>query len=152
MEKSHIKKTVEIQAPRSKVWDVLIQDKYNRIWYAAFMEGMYAVTDWKQGGKIAFLDGDKNGVFGTVVELKPAEKIAMLYHGVVEDGKETTISEDAKQWNGTTENYSLTGNNNTTTMTVELEGPAKFMDMCKPLWDNALQKIKALSEDSTMMT
>lgn len=147
MEKGTIKKTVDIHAPASKVWDVLIQDKYNRIWYASFMEGSHAVTDWQQGSKVAFLDNDNNGIFGKIVELKPNEKLSLLYEGVVENGKETTTSDDAKDWIGATEVYSLSVKGGSTSMQVHLEGPVKYMDMFMPMWDKALQKIKALSEE-----
>ncbi|MBV4356273.1 SRPBCC family protein [Pinibacter aurantiacus] len=147
MERGTIKKSIDVKAPASKVWNVLTQDKFNRIWYAAFMEGSYAVTDWQQGSKVTFLDGDKNGVFGKIVELKPNEKISMRYEGVVENGQETTTSDDAKQWIGATEIYSLSNTNGNTSILVELEGPVKFMEMCTPLWDKALQKIKGLSEE-----
>ncbi|MDH7463326.1 SRPBCC domain-containing protein [Chitinophagaceae bacterium 26-R-25] len=147
MERGTIKKTVDINAPAAKVWNVLTQDEYTRIWYATFMEGTHAITDWKQGSKVTFLDGDNNGVFGKIVELKPNEKISVLYEGAVENGQETTTSEDAKDWIGSSEIYSLSGADDSTTMNVDFEGPAKYINMFIPMWEKALQKIKALSEE-----
>ena len=31
-----IKKSIEIKASKEKVWEVLTEDKYTRIWYADF--------------------------------------------------------------------------------------------------------------------
>jgi len=40
-----IKKSIEINAPKEKVWDVLLSDSYTGIWYLAFGEGVHAETD-----------------------------------------------------------------------------------------------------------
>lgn len=43
-----IKKTIDIHASGEQVWKVLIEDQYNRKWFAEFGEGSHAVGDWNQ--------------------------------------------------------------------------------------------------------
>ncbi|MEX0968196.1 MAG: hypothetical protein WD077_13225 [Bacteroidia bacterium] len=46
-----IRKSIGINAPKEKVWNVLLQDETYRIWTSAFEPTSYAVTDWKEGSK-----------------------------------------------------------------------------------------------------
>ncbi len=66
-----IKKSITINAPREKVWEVLLQDKLTRLWYAEFSEGTKAETDWKEGSKVLFTDDTGSGMVGKVVAVKP---------------------------------------------------------------------------------
>ena len=47
--------SIEINAPKEKVWDTLWQDENYRKWTSVFIEGSFAESDWKEGGKIHFL-------------------------------------------------------------------------------------------------
>ena len=61
---------VSINAPREKVWEVLWNDATYPAWTSAFSEGSHAVTDWKKGSKILFLDGKGSGMVSTIAEKK----------------------------------------------------------------------------------
>ena len=39
--------SIEINAPKEKVWDTLWQDENYRKWTSVFMEGSFAESDWK---------------------------------------------------------------------------------------------------------
>ena len=67
--------SIEINAPKEKVWDTLWQDENYRKWTSVFMEGSFAESDWKEGGKIHFLTPDRNGMFGIIEKLVPFEKM-----------------------------------------------------------------------------
>ena len=54
--------SVDIDAPRQRVWDVLWDDRTYRDWTSAFMEGSHAVSDWREGSKIQFLDPSGDGM------------------------------------------------------------------------------------------
>jgi hypothetical protein len=45
MKKRTIKKAIAINASRQKVWDVLLLDKYTRMWYSEFSEGSRVETN-----------------------------------------------------------------------------------------------------------
>lgn len=147
MEKALLKKEITIHAPKQKVWNVLLQDKYTRIWYASFMEGSYAISDWKTGSKVSFLDNDANGVFGKIAENKPFEKLSIQYEGIIINKMEDYTSDDAKEWQSASETYLLTEKNDQTSLTVELDVPPKYMKEFDSMWNKALQKIKTLAEE-----
>jgi len=41
MKKEIIKKSIEVNSPKEKVWSVLLVDKFTRIWYSEFSEGSH---------------------------------------------------------------------------------------------------------------
>ncbi|RYD82837.1 MAG: SRPBCC domain-containing protein [Sphingobacteriales bacterium] len=143
-----IEKTIEINAPKERVWDVLIKDELNRQWYAEFMEGSHAVTDWKQGSKVRFLDNDKNGILGRIVENKPYESIVIEYDGEVKNGQDDLESEAAIAMKGTQEIYKLRSENGKTILDARAEMDENFYDMMAAAWDKAAVKIKELAENN----
>jgi uncharacterized protein YndB with AHSA1/START domain len=83
-----IKKTIGVHAPKAKVWDVLLQDQFTRIWYAEFSPGAYAETDWQLGSKAVFSDDSQDGLVGKIVANQPCELVSIAYEGLLLNGKE----------------------------------------------------------------
>lgn len=140
---------ISINAPREKVWDTLWQDARYREWTAAFAPGSHAITDhWKQGSKVLFLEARGNGMVSMVSENRPNTYMSFRHLGEVKNGIEDTTSEQAKQWNGATENYTLSEITGGTNLTVEMEGniPGEFKDYFLNTWPKALEKVKELAE------
>lgn len=145
-EKQLIKKSIQISAPKEKVWDVLLQDHSTRIWYAAFSEGSYAETDWQLGSKAIFKDNSNSGMVGTVVVNRPHEVISVEYTGVIENGEEIYNNEVAKAVQGGRETYRLSEKYGITQLNIECDMSEEYFDMMSAAWDQALQKIKELAE------
>ncbi len=141
-----IKKTVAVNAPKEKVWDVLLQDNFNRIWFAAFSDGTYADTDWQLGSKVKFIDNSSSGLVGKVVVNRPYEVISVEYTGLVEAGNEDYESQVAKEMKGSRETYRLIEKEGVTTLAIESDMSEEYFDMMSAAWDNALEKIKELAE------
>ena len=140
---------VSINAPREKVWEVLWNDDSYRSWTSAFSEGSHAVTDWKKGSKVLFLDGKGSGMVSTIAENKPAEFMGITHLGVVKDGVEDTESPEIKDWAGAQENYTLRQVNiDNTELTVELDIDDKWADYFNTTFPKALNKVKELSESN----
>jgi len=95
-EVKRIKKSIQINATKEKVWDVLFTDHYTRIWYAAFGEGSHADTDWEVGSKAIFADGSHSGLIAEVIVNQPNEKLSVEYTGVLNDKTEDYDSDVAK--------------------------------------------------------
>ncbi len=57
-----IHKTIDINAPAEKVWQVLLDEKHIREWYKSFGEGVMAETDWQLGSKAVFKDQKGSGI------------------------------------------------------------------------------------------
>lgn len=141
-----IKESIKINAPKEKVWQILTDDKYTRIWYSEFSEGSHAQTDWKLGSKAIFADNSGNGLVAKIIENKPNEIISMEYQGMFIDGKEDTQSEHAKEVIGGSETYTLSESEGITTLTTQLDMSCDMFDSMTEAWKKALNKIKDLSE------
>lgn len=146
MEAQTIKKSIEIAASKEKVWDVLLQDKFTRKWYAEFSAGTHAETDWKVGSNAVFTDDSGSGLISKVIINKPNEIISMEYTGVVTGGKEDYESDVAKAIKGGHETYMLSGADSATQLLIESDMGEEYFDVMSAAWDKALQKIKEISE------
>lgn len=139
--------SANINAPKEKVWETLWNLDAYRAWTSAFTEGSYAKTDnWKEGTKVLFLDPKGSGMVSMVAANKPNEFMSFKHLGEVKDGVEDTTSERVKEWAGAMENYTLKGDNGTTTLSVEMDITDEFKEMFEKMWPAALEKVKALSE------
>ncbi len=141
-----IKKAIDINAPKEKVWEVLMKDELNRIWYAEFMEGTYAETDWKVGSKAVFKDQTNSGMINRVLVNKPNELLSMEVLGFVADGVEDYESEAVKSVQGGKETYQLTDNEGVTHLAIESGMSEEMFESMSASWEKALQKIKELAE------
>jgi hypothetical protein len=86
MEKLHY--DIAINATPEKVWKVLWTDKTYREWTSAFSEGSHAETDWKEGSKVLFLDGNGQGMVSKIAVNRPNEFMSFEHLGEVHEGKE----------------------------------------------------------------
>jgi hypothetical protein len=141
-----MKKSISIQASKEKVWDVLLNDKYTRIWYAEFSEGTHAETDWKEGSKVVFSDNTKSGLIGTIITNKANEMLSVEYHGVLENGKEEYGNAGAEAMKGFIETYRLSEKSGSTHLSIECDMGEDYFESMSASWEKALQKIKALAE------
>ena len=101
MQKLHF--SIDIKAPREKVWKVLWEDATYRDWTSVFAEGSHAKSDWKEGSRIEFLDPGGNGMFAVIDKLVPNEFMSFKHLGQISEGKEQPWGEGADGM----ENYTL---------------------------------------------
>ena len=147
MEKEVLKFQTNIQAPKEKVWQVLLQDETYRQWTTPFCEGSYYKADnFNVGSKVTFLSPEGEGMVSRVVVHKPAEEISFEHLGVVKDGKEDTESDSVKEWQGSRETYRVVHDGNGTQLQVEQDIDKKHAPMFTTMWQQALEKVKTLSE------
>ncbi len=116
MEKINFSTT--INAPKEKVWKVLWDDATYRKWTSVFSASSYAETDWKEGSKVLFLDGQGSGMVSKIEVNKPNEFMSFKHLGIVKDGVEDTDSDAVKGWGGAFENYTLNEVNGVTELLV----------------------------------
>ncbi len=143
-----IKKSIEINASKEKVWEVLTEDKYTRVWYAEFNEGSHAVTDWKLGSKAIFKDPHGNGIIGTIIKNDPTEILSIQYSGMLMKGEEDYESDMAKGIIGVKEIYILSEKEGVTTLDIECGMNDEMYNMMSDLWEKGLAKLKELSEQN----
>ena len=144
--------TIDINAPKEKVWEVMFDDATYRVWSAAFHEGSYFEGNWEKGSKMKFVADDdegQSGMYSQVVENRPYEFLSLEHIGVIEDGEIDTESEDALEWAGAHEDYTLSENDGVTTVTVDMTGDTvdeEMSDMFAEMWPPALEKLKEIAE------
>ncbi len=146
--------SIVINAPKEKVWHTMLDLDTYKIWTEPFMPGSFYEGDWNQGSKILFLAPDEGGkMSGMVSKIKESrlyEFISIEPKGVVEDGKENTTGEEAKEWAGSFENYTLKEIDGKTEVIVDLAAPEEIDEELKQYlldaWIKSLQILKELAE------
>lgn len=141
-----LKFSISINAKPEKIWKILLQDDTYRKWTEPFHPGSYAVTDWQEGSKAVFLTPEGKGMISNITENIPNKFLSIHHIGIINNGAEDTVSEEAKIWAESYENYTLNENQDFTEFIVETELPEDFADMIAKSWDKALIKLKELCE------
>lgn len=139
--------SIEINAPKEKVWSTLWTDETYRKWTSAFSPTSYAVSDWKEGSKILFLDGEGNGMLSKIETLRPNEFMSFKHLGEMKNGLEDMESDKVKSWSGGLENYTLKEYDGKTELLVELDMQEEYKDMFSQMFPKALEQVKVLSEN-----
>ncbi|MBI5915618.1 MAG: SRPBCC domain-containing protein [Bacteroidetes bacterium] len=134
--------TVNINAPRERVWQTLWNDATYRQWTAVFHEGSYAESDWQEGSKILFLSPSGDGMTSRIARLIPNKFMSFEHLGEVKNGAE----DFSGNWSGAFENYMLTATDSAATLAVEIDSDDNFADYFKDIFPKALAKVKELSE------
>jgi hypothetical protein len=141
-----LKFTIDIHAPKEKVWNSLWEDANYRNWVSVFSPDCYAESDWNEGSKILFLGPNGGGMYSLIEKKTPNEFMSFKHLGEVKDFKELPNDEKSESWNGSHENYTLTSNGNGTHLLVELDAVDEFVDYFKNTFPKALQKVKEIAE------
>lgn len=146
-----LRQTIFINAPRERVWDVMLSQDTYRQWTSAFSPGSYYKGDWSKGSKIVFLgpnpDGSgEGGMVSRISENRPHEFISIEHLGIVHNGVEDTESAEAKKWAPAFENYTFAEKDGGTELTVEMDIEAKERENFEKMWTEALSRLKAIAE------
>lgn len=147
MERLHF--SIDIDAPKDKVWNTMLGEDTYRIWTEAFAPGSHYKGDWSEGSKMLFLapddSGKNSGMLSRVKENRKFEYLSIEHLGIVQD-EEDTSSNEVKEWAGAIESYTLRENNGQTEVLIEMDTEEEYKEMFRDMWPKALQKLKELSE------
>lgn len=136
--------TVEIRAPREKVWKVLWKDATFREWSGLIDEGTYMKGDLVEGKEVRFISGPSGyGVTSLVTKLVPNEHVAFKQMMDTKDGGEAPREEE---WTGGIESYVLSEYAGITTLTLSTDVPPTQEATMRERIPRALDRIKELSE------
>jgi uncharacterized protein YndB with AHSA1/START domain len=146
-----LRQSIFINAPRARVWDVMLADETYREWTSAFMPGSYYQGDWSEGSKILFLgpnpgEGGEGGMVSRIHENRRHEFISIEHLGLVHDGVEDTESAAAKAWAPAFENYTFADRQGGTELTIEMDIQAEQRAKFDELWTDALSRLKSIAE------
>lgn len=145
--------SIDVNAPKQKVWDTMLQDSTYREWTRAFnARGSWFEGDWSPDSKMRFLGPDDSGklmgMVSRIQESRPYEYISIEHLGIINDGKEDTISDEVRKWRPAFENYAFNEKNGVTEVSVDMDMQEEYKPMFEEMWPKALQELKRLAERS----
>ncbi|NML22808.1 hypothetical protein HHL16_18125 [Pseudoflavitalea sp. G-6-1-2] len=133
-------RSIQIDADPQTIWKIVTDP--NQYWGAAFGEGTRAESDWQEGARILWKDGNNNiGAYGKVEVNQPAQYLQLHYTDNPEAGPDAPLG-------GYFEKFRLSEkNNNSAMLTIEA---GKIEEVHLPnhqeMWDRALEMIKKAAE------
>ena len=148
-----IQYTIQISAPASKVYDVMLgitsKPTYEQ-WTAAFNPTSTYEGSWDKGSKMLFVGtdekGEKGGMVSEIVENIPNRFISIRHHGLVQGNKEVTEGPEVEKWANGFENYTFEEHNGSTMVTVDLDTTDDFVDFMNETYPKALDTLKEICE------
>ena len=139
--------SIDIAAPTSSVYQMLIGTRSYTQWTSAFGDGLYFEGSWQKGQRIRFLTPSGHGVTSEIAENRPNEFLSIRHLGyIADDGVEDTSSEAILAWAPAYENFTFTATPQGTRLTVDQDMTDEFESMVET-WPKALIKLKALCEN-----
>lgn len=141
--------SVNIAAPREKVWKVLWDKKSYEQWTVPFSPGSTIETNWQEGSRVLFLDStSKDGMVSEIATNKPNEVMTFRHLGMVINGKEDMESPEVKVWAGAEEKYTLEDGNGHTRLLVNVDIAEDHADFFRTAFPKALDIVKHLAESN----
>ncbi len=144
MKKRHY--NVTIKAPKEKLWNILWGKGSYEQWTAVFAEGSTADTDWQEGSRVLFHDGKGDGMVARIAKRRDNEFMGLQHLGMVIKGQEITEGPEVDSWKGAEENYTLTEDNGSTHLQVDIDITDDMLDYFDKTWPKAMDKLKQLAE------
>lgn len=138
--------SVDIAAPASRIYQVLVGPETYGQWTSAFGDGLYFEGSWEEGQRIRFLTPSGHGVLSEIAENRPGELLSIRHLSYIDDdGIEDTSSEAILAWAPAYENYTFIAMPQGTRLTVEQDMTEDFASMVDT-WPKALERLKTLCE------
>ncbi len=145
---------VKINAPANKVYDLMLgiskKLTYEQ-WTALFNPTSSYEGNWNKGSKMLFVgtdeNGEKGGMVSEIMENIPNQFISIRHYGLVKANEEITEGTEVEKWANGFENYMFEENNETTTVTVDLDTSEDFLDYMNETYPKALEKLKEICEE-----
>jgi hypothetical protein len=145
---------VSIHAPVSKVYDLMlgISNKFTyEQWTALFNPTSSYEGSWDKGSKMLFVGvddkGEQGGMVSKIVENIPNQFVSIQHCGLLVGGKEITEGPEVEKWANGFENYTFEENNETTSITIDLDTTEDFVEYMNETYPAALNKLKEICEE-----
>lgn len=141
-----MKFSIQIQATKGTVWNILWSDVSFRDWANIIDAGMYMDGRLEEGNQVQFISAANGyGVTSLVEKLRPEEFVAFRQ---MNDTQEAGKKDREKQWTGSRETYTLLESEGMTTLTLTSDIPLELEEMMAERLPKALERIKVLSENT----
>lgn len=138
--------SVQIQAPKEKVWRVLWNSETFKDWASLLDPGTYIEGELKEGNEIQFISAENGyGVTSFVAKLVPNELLLLKHKADTQNFGENNRD---NQWTGTEESYSLVEKDGITELTGTFDIPPELEEYFSEAYPTAFNRIKELAEES----
>ena len=147
--KLFVDKTMEIDAPASKVWDVITISEYNRQWALEFSSGgpqFYLESTWELGSPVLWKGQDGTVIVeGNVTAVQQYRLLRFTVFDVRSPERPPVTEEDGitfklSEENGKTMLHILQGD-----FSAMTDGE-KYRDASADIWDKVLPRVKEMAE------
>lgn len=136
--------TIDIRAPKSRVWDTLWQDVTFREWTGLIDPGTYMKGELKEGNELEFISAENGyGVTSLVSKLVDGEHVLLKHQA---DTQNSGQDERVDEWTGGSESYTLAENDGITTLTITFDVPVELEEIMNESCPKAMERIKSLTE------
>ena len=144
---------VTIKAPVSRIYNLMLgisnKSTYEQ-WTALFNPTSTYEGSWTKGTKMLFIgvdeNGEKGGMVSRIADNIPNRFVSIQHYGLYKANKEITEGPEVEKWANGYENYSFEENNDSTTLTVDVDVNDDFLDYMNETYPQALEKLKELCE------
>jgi hypothetical protein len=139
--------SIRINAPKEKVWRVMLEHETYSRWTAAFAEGSYYDGSWGEGEAIRFLTPGGAGMSAVIAENRLLEFISIQHLGMIKGGIEDIKSPGNTPWAPVFENYRFSEKNSSTELIIDVDVMTEWEDFMAKSWPAALQSLKEICEE-----
>lgn len=140
--------TIDIHAPKEKVWYALWDEENYENWTSVFCPGSNTVTNWEEGSKVHFLAPDGNGMFSKITQKELFKTMFFQHFGELKNFEEQPITAETKEWSGCEERYDLVESNNCVTLTVKIDVVEKYLEYFENTFPAGLERVKQIAESN----
>ncbi len=146
--------TTTINAPKEKVWHVMLDETTYQQWTKQFNEGSRYEGNWETGSEMRFIGVDDSGkesggMYSKIKETRPYEFVSIEHLGMItETGEVDTTSESVQKWAPAFENYTFIDTEGGMEVFVEIDVADEWKEMFNDMWPKALAKLKEIAENS----
>lgn len=141
---------INIKANAKKVYQTMLDEKKWSEWTSAFNSASHFKGSWKKGSKILFMgtdqDGKMAGMASKIIENIPNKFVSIQHQVEIRDGKEMISGPGVNDWAGALENYTFSGDNRNTLLSVDIDTRHEFKSYFIDTWPKALDKLKVICE------
>lgn len=133
--------SIKINASKEKVWATLWNDSSYRQWTSVFAPDSHAVSDWKQGSTIKFIDNKGDGMYSIIQTNLAFVQMSFKHLGEIKDAIEINVD-----WEDSIENYFLNESNGVTELKMNMDIKEEYEEYFINMFPKALELIKQISE------
>ena len=138
--------SIEINASKEKIWEVLWSDPTLRKWAGIIDEGTYLDGELEEGNEVNFMSASGYGVTSRVEELVPYQRMVFKQIADVKVSKDGSLERREKQWEGGLETYELKDSQGHIELSLEQDVPDELVEYFEKKIPEALECIKTLAE------